>query len=145
MGRLSRNAELNVAFFSFVFHFIWELLQIPTYAGMAQLDHWTGVLVCTQATLGDAAFALTAFWITSIAARSRRWMSMPTTWHVLSYLSVGIGLTIGFEYYYTRITHRWTYSELMPLVPPFGTGLSPLVQWVVVPLLVLFVVRRQTR
>ena len=32
----------------------------------------------------------------------------------------------------------------MPLVPPFGTGLSPLAQWVVVPLLVLFALRRQT-
>jgi len=37
---------------------------------------------------------------------------------------------------------RWTYSDLMPLVPPFGTGLLPLLQWIVVPLLVLSLTRR---
>lgn len=145
MGRLLVLPELNVALFSFVFHFVWELLQVPTYAGMAQLDHWTGVLVCTQASLGDVGFALIAFWITAGIARSRRWIVKPTLYQVLIFVGIGVALTIGFESFYTRVTFRWTYSELMPIVPPFGVGLSPLVQWIVVPLLVLFVVGRQIR
>jgi hypothetical protein len=33
----------------------------------------------------------------------------------------------------------------MPIVPPFGTGLSPLVQWLVIPPLVLWMTRRHLR
>lgn len=143
MARLLRLPELNVALFSFVFHFVWEMLQVPTYAGMEQLDHWTGVKICTQATFGDVGFALAAFWITAGIARSRRWIVTPTLRQVMIFVGVGVALTIGFEIYYTHVTHRWTYSTLMPIVPPFGVGLTPLLQWVIVPLLVIFVVGRQ--
>ena len=35
-------------------------------------------------------------------------------------------LTIAFEYYYSNISVRWTYSDLMRLVLPPGTELNPL-------------------
>ena len=134
--------EVPVAFLSFCLHFVWEFLQVPTYAGMAELQHWEGVKVCTSATVGDVGFALTAFWATALASRSRRWIAAPRPWQIGLFLAVGIGLTVGFEHYYTSVSLRWTYSELMPLVPPLGTGLSPLVQWIVVPLLVVSLTRR---
>ncbi len=142
---MSFNPELNIAFFSFVFHFVWEFIQIPTYAGMTELNHWQGVLVCSQATIGDVGIALMAYWTTSLVARSRYWISNPSRREIVVFLLVGISITILLEYIYTQVTHRWTYSDLMPLVPPFNTGLSPLLQWVTIPLLVLFVVRRQIR
>lgn len=135
--------ELNIAFFSFAFHFIWEFIQIPTYAGMAELNHWQGVLVCTQATFGDVGIALIAFWAASLFVRSRQWIRPLTPLPLSVYLLTGLMLTVALEFVYTKITHRWTYSELMPLVPPLDTGLSPLLQWIVVPLLVVFVVQRQ--
>lgn len=128
--------EVSIAFLSFCLHFVWEFLQVPTYAGMAELNHWDGVKVCTSATVGDVGFALTAFWVTSLAARSRRWVAEPRTWQLALFVLVGVMLTVGFEHYYTQVSLRWTYSDLMPLVPPLGTGLSPLIQWIVVPLLV---------
>ncbi len=143
--KLINIPELNIAFFSFAFHFIWEFIQVPTYAGMAELDHWQGVLVCTQATFGDVGIALVAFWTTSISVRARQWIRALELKPLGIYVLTGIAITIALEYIYTQITHRWTYSDLMPLVPPLGTGLSPLLQWVIVPLLVVFVVRRQIR
>ena len=142
--RIFSLPEVNLAIFSFAFHFVWEALQVPTYAGMAEMAHWPATLLCTRATAGDVGFALAAFWITALAARSRRWFMNPKPWQIALFLGVGIALTIGFEWYYIEISGRWVYSDLMPLVPPFGTGLSPLGQWVVVPLVVLFVLRRQT-
>ncbi len=143
LKRITATPEFNVAVFSFLLNFVWEYIQAPTYAGMIEMNHWDGIKLCTSATFGDVGFALTAFWITSLASRSRQWIFEPKAWQLLLFLGVGIGLTIGFEFYYTTISLRWTYSELMPLVPPFGTGLSPLLQWVVVPLLVLWFARRQ--
>jgi type IV secretory pathway VirB2 component (pilin) len=139
---LAEAPELPVAFFSFALHFVWEFVQVPTYTGMAEMAHWEAIKMCMSATFGDVGFALTAFWIASIAARSRSWVNQPTRLPVAIFIAVGIILTIGFEYYYTSISLRWTYSELMPLVPPFGTGLSPLLQWLVIPALVIWLTRR---
>lgn len=134
--------ELPVALFSFLLHFVWEFLQVPTYAGMAEMAHWQGIKLCTSATIGDVGFALTAFWSASLVARTRSWMSSEAMPPVIVFLSTGIVLTVGFEFYYTQVTHRWTYSDLMPLVPPLGTGLSPLLQWIVIPSIVLWLSRR---
>lgn len=140
---MSALPEFSIIVFSFLLHFVWEFWQAPTYAGMTEMNHWDGIKLCSSATFGDVGFALTAFWITSAAARTRFWFRDPDPWHVVLFLGVGVALTVGFEHYYTNITLRWTYSDLMPLVPPFGTGLSPLLQWLAVPLAVLWFARRQ--
>ena len=139
---LSNAPELPVAMFSFLLHFVWEFLQVPTYAGMAEIAHLQGIKVCKSATIGDVGFALTAFWTASLVARTRHWIGDQVALPVLVFLGTGIALTVGFEFYYTQVTQRWTYSDLMPLVPPFGTGLSPLLQWIVIPPLVLWLSRR---
>ena len=141
---ISRTPEFSIVVFSFLLHFVWEFLQAPTYTGMADMRHWDGIKLCFSATVGDVGFALTAFWITSAVARSRDWFLQPTLAQLSIFMAVGIGLTMGFEYYYTNISLRWTYSELMPLVPPLGTGLSPLIQWLTIPPLVLWFARRQS-
>lgn len=142
MYKLTYLPEFAIAVFSFLLHFVWEYLQAPTYEGMADLNHWEGVKLCTSATFGDVGFALSAFWLASATARSRYWFRRPSVPALLVFIGTGLALTIGFEYYYTNVTLRWTYSDLMPLVPPFGTGLSPLLQWLVVPPLVLWFTRR---
>ena len=139
---LSNTPELPVAMFSFLLHFVWEFLQVPTYAGMAEMAHWQGIKLCMSATIGDVGFALTAFWTACLVARTRHWIGDQVVLPVLVFLGTGIALTVGFEFYYTQVTQRWTYSDLMPLVPPFGTGLSPLLQWIVIPPLVLWLSRR---
>lgn len=135
--------ELNVAFFSFVLHFVWEFLQVPAFAGMPELNHWQGIVVCTEATIGDVGMALTAFWGAVLVARSRYWFLRPSSLPLVVFIGIGVGLTVGLEYYHTEISNRWAYADVMPLVPPFGTGLSPLMQWIIVPLIVVFIVRRQ--
>ena len=138
---ISRTPELHVALLSFAFHFVWEFIQAPTYADMVERPHWDGIKLCTSATFGDVGFALTAFWITALLAKSRYWIAAPKPWQIGVFVAIGILLTVGFEYYYTQVSLRWTYSELMPLVPPFGTGLSPLLQWLVIPSLVIWYCR----
>lgn len=109
---------------------------------MAELRHWEGVKICTYATVGDVGIALTAFWITALVARTRHWIIDKKTCQLLVFLAVGLAITVGLEFYYVEISNRWSYSELMPLVPPLGTGLSPMLQWIVVPLLVVELTRR---
>jgi len=85
--------------------------------------------------------ALAAFCVAAGVRRSRFWLAALDRRLVVVFLMVGIVLTVAFEFYYTQVTHRWTYSNPMPLIPPFGTGASPLIQWIMVPLLVVEMMR----
>jgi hypothetical protein len=134
--------EFPVALFSFLLHFVWEFLQVPAFAGLAEMPHWEAVKLCARATVGDVGMALTAFWAACLTAATRGWLLRPRSSQVAIFLGAGIALTIGFEYHAINIGGRWAYSEAMPLVPPFGTGLSPLMQWVVIPPVVIWLSRR---
>ena len=118
---------------------------MPTFEGMAARPHWEGIKVCASATLGDVGLALVAFWMTAGIFRSRQWIVHPRPLQIGFFIAVGIALTAVLEYYYVEVTGRWGYSELMPRVPPLGTGLAPLLQWVVVPLLVASLTGRVVR
>lgn len=49
-------------------------------------------------------------------------------------LAVGLGYTVFSEWWNVDVRGAWAYAEAMPVLPVTGTGLSPLLQWVVVPL-----------
>ncbi len=59
------------------------------------------------------------------------------------FLAVGIFVIIVFERLSTGAWNLWGYSPIMPTVPIIGTGLVPLLQWVIIPPLVIWFVRRQ--
>ena len=115
--------ELNIAFFSFLLHFVWEMWQAPFFAEMASTAHASEVLVCSRATLGDA----------------------PRAGEVLIYLGIGLTLTVVFEWLATGPLDRWEYGSEMPRLPILGTGLLPALQWIMVPPWALWITARQLR
>jgi len=68
----------------------------------------------------------------------------PQNWvpMVVATLVFGIAITIYSEWLNTVIHKTWAYSDLMPILPLLGTGLSPLLQWVVVPFFALVLAGR---
>lgn len=54
----------------------------------------------------------------------------------------GVGYTVFSEWLNTTVRKSWAYSELMPIVPGLEIGLSPLAQWIVMPLLGFWWARR---
>ena len=142
-ANLPSTPEFNVLVFSFLINLAWEYWQVPFFRGMADQSHWQGVKACTQATIGDAGISLAAFWITALLARSRRWIVKPSRSDIAIFIGVGLVATIIFETLATGVLERWTYSDAMPRLPILGTGLLPLLQWLALPPLVLWFVRRQ--
>lgn len=135
--------ELHVAIFAFFLHFIWELIQLPLFAGFGEVHYYTVILHCTKATGGDVIISLVAFWTASVAARSRFWFISSRPVPVAVFLTVGLLITVVFELLATGPLQRWTYSETMPLLPLTTIGLSPIAQWVILPLIQIWFVRRQ--
>lgn len=135
--------ELNVAIFAFLLNFVWEFWQVPFFRGMPTAPHWQGVKTCTVATLGDVGIALVAFWAVAAASRSRAWVIDPSAGEVGGFVAVGLAITIVGEWVFTEVLHQWAYASSMPTLPLLGTGLTPVLQWMLLPPLIVWFVHRQ--
>ncbi len=114
---------------------IWEVLHLPLYT------IWTAGALREQAfaaghcTLGDLLIAASTLTLALLLVGDRRW-PRERFWPTAI-------LTIGFDLVYTVFSEwlnvvaraAWTYSDWMPIVSIAGleVGLSPLLQWIVVP------------
>ncbi|MGH8751445.1 MAG: hypothetical protein ACREUV_07040 [Burkholderiales bacterium] len=140
---LLRMPEVNVVIFSFLLSFPWEMWQVPFYQGISNMPHWQAVKLCTAATVGDVAIALLAFWAVAIWVRSRTWI-FHASWRAVSgFTSVAVAAIIFLEWLSMEYFHLWKYVYWMPTLPVVDTGLNALLQWILVPPLVVWFVRRQ--
>ena len=135
-------AELDLLILSFPMHFTWEFLQAPLFRSMQDVSHIDGIRICLQATLGDMVIALIAFWVASFLAGTRRWAAQPDRRSITAWLSTGVAITLAIEFYSTEVMVRWAYGSHMLRLPLIGTGIAPVAQWIVLPLLVLWYLRR---
>jgi hypothetical protein len=137
--------EFSVVIFALLLNFAWEILQAPLYAGMADRPHAQVIRACLQATVGDAVIMLMAHGAVAAVARSRRWIVAPRGSQLALFVAIGVSITAAIEGLATRgyWIGQWNYLPTMPLVPGTGIGLVPLLQWVVLPLLTVWFVRRQ--
>ncbi|HBS19000.1 MAG TPA: hypothetical protein DD835_14460 [Halomonas sp.] len=134
--------ELHVALFAFLLNLSWEFLQVPLYAGMPVMPHWEAVQACIQAALGDVLITLMAYWSVAVWHRRHDWLRGYGAKECVGFVLVGVGITVAMEWHATLFSQRWEYAQLMPRVPWLGTGLSPLLQWLILPPLMLWMARR---
>jgi hypothetical protein len=143
MTRTLRDFASLAAFmlFAFLLHFVWEFLQVPFFAQMPTTKHWQAIGMCLRATIGDVAIALVSFAMAALVDRSFRWFLQPSGRALSAYLATGLIATIFLERH-AIATARWSYSDLMPVLPAIGIRLIPIVQWTVLPLVTLLLTRR---
>ena len=130
--------EVRLAAWGALLNGLWEFLQSPLYA-----DHARGWLYVLRTRLhctgGDLLILLGAFWITSAVFRGRQWWARPRWGAVLLFLLLGLGYTAWSELHNTQVRGAWEYTSAMPLL--FGVGAAPLLQWALLPAIVLILVR----
>lgn len=143
VATVTGRPDVNIAIFAFLLNYPWEFLQVPFYRDMPSASHWDGVVVCSLATIGDAVIMLAAFWLTALTARSGGWVAEPRARHIAIFVTIGLIITLVIEHIAIRSGWGWRYDSSMPLVPILGAGLAPFLQWIVLPPLALWFVRRQ--
>ena len=124
---------------SYVGHLLWEFLQLPLYTIWSTGTAQEIVFAVLHCAAGDVLIATSALfaalavcWVWSLPRRSLRCLAALI-------ILIGIGYTAFSEWLNVYVRHSWTYSPMMPLlhIGAIGFGLSPLLQWIVVPSLVL--------
>ena len=141
MKQIVDAIEVNVFLFAFLLNLPWELAQVPLFSGMSSAEHWSALKMCGRATVGDGVIALVSFWSVAATTRKREWILRPTARLVSAFITSGVVITIVMEWLATRALDRWTYAQAMPTL--LGIGVAPLVQWIVLPPLLVWFVRRQ--
>lgn len=137
--------EFNLAVFALLLNFPWELAQAPLYRGMVEAPLWQALKTCGLATAGDAVIILVAYWVVA-ATTHRGWIATPRLKNVMSFVAVGLAVTSGIEWMalHGLWVTKWQYASTMPVISGVGIGLSPLLQWILLPPLVVWFAKRQS-
>lgn len=140
---LLNSPELNIAIFSFLLSFLWETQQMPFYQVSPEISCFDRTITCTLATVGDVGISLISFWTVAAISKSRQWVQQPNWRQISVYTLIGIVITVVFEALATGSLGIWAYAKSMPTIPFLGTGMVPLLMWILMPPLTIWFVKRQ--
>jgi hypothetical protein len=120
---------------------VWEIAQLPLYTLWVEGTPREITFAVLHCTGGDAMIAAGALAIAIVVTRSWRWPIRgwgPVT--VVATL-VGLGYTVFSEWLNVDLRRSWAYTAAMPRLPPWGTGLAPFLQWLLLPPLAMLAAR----
>lgn len=124
-------------------HLFWEFAQLPLYT-----IWWDGtpgeiLFAVVHCTGGDALIAIAAL-VSALLIAGTGWPVAPDSYRRVAAIAIVIGVsyTAFSEWLNTVVREAWAYSDLMPVIPLIEAGLSPILQWVLVPLTAFWWARR---
>jgi hypothetical protein len=125
---------------AFVFNLAWEIAHVRLYTIWAAADATGIAWALFHCTLGDVLIALVLFSLIGIVLRRADWpASRPWAGGVIVVIGA-MAFTVWSEWYNVYRAGNWGYTSSMPLL--FGIGLTPLLQWLILPPVIIDAYRR---
>ena len=122
-----------IILFAFLLNFAWEIIQIPLYKNSSySLMHIT---FCALASVADAIVVLLIYLVLGFIFKNSLWIQKLTWYKVLLIISIGGTGAALTEIWYLSLAN-WSYADAMPIIPVVNVGLSPILQFMILPLLV---------
>jgi len=116
---------------------VWEFAHLPLYTVWSQGTPRDKLVAVWHCTAGDILIAVSA-WALAVMVIGRPQWPAKGFWHVaVLVIALGLAYTGYSEWLNATVRQSWTYSHLMPVIPWLGLGLSPMLQWLVIPSLAL--------
>jgi len=115
----------------------WEVSHLPLYQippNHLYGDKLRAVLHCTA---GDALISASFYLTTALGLRSLAWI--PRRMGIVLFISQAVLYTVYSEWRNVMLEKNWLYADSMPTLA--GIGLSPLLQWIIVPGITVFLIR----
>lgn len=138
--RILAAPETNLFIFAFLLNFVFEVWQAPYYEFYGKPSLPEKINDLTHCTFGDAVIVLIVAWVVSALARSRYWLINPTPNLTLLFTGVGLLITLVIETYRVNVTK--VYGVPVFAVPGLGMSSLAVLQWIILPPLVLTMARR---
>ena len=110
---------------------VWETAQIPLYTIWSTGNAGEIAFAVVHCTAGDVLIAAASLLLALLLAGRAPW---PRSLRVIAAATIlGVAYTVFSEWLNVSVRGSWSYGAMMPVVPPLGTGLAPLLQWVIIP------------
>lgn len=122
---------------------VWEIAHLPLYTIWRESLERRAFAVF-HCTLGDALIATATLVMAVVFFGSRAWSvgASQSRRVAAATIVMAVGYTIYSEWLNVSARRGWAYSDLMPTLPWIGTGVSPVLQWIVLPAIGFAIARR---
>ena len=115
----------------FVLNLMWEIVHVRLYTIWAEADGMSVTWALLHCSLGDVVIALAMFAVAGIVLGRADWpASRPWTGGAIVVIGA-MTFTAWSEWFNVHRAGNWSYTASMPMI--FGIGLSPLMQWLILP------------
>lgn len=112
---------------------VWEILQLPFYTLWQEGTPRSRLFAILHCTAGDVMIGTAALLASVMLFGRRGWPRFKHRRVLGAATFAGVAYTVFSEWMNTQVTMSWQYAESMLQVPPLGTGIAPLLQWIIVP------------
>lgn len=126
---------ITVTIFAFFLNLAWELIQIPLYKNSSyDTNH---IAFCALASLADVLMVLLLYLGLALIFKNLFWIK-----HLKPHQFALVLITGGVGAVLSEMRHlslgSWAYDNSMPLIPVVNVGISPLLQFMILPILIYF-------
>ncbi len=128
--------------FSVLAHLFWEMAQLPLYTIWKTGTVGEIAFAAIHCTGGDLLIALSTLLIAICLFGESGWPNTRYREVFITTVFLGVSYTIFSEWLNIEIRQSWAYSDLMPVIPFINAGLSPVLQWIVIPIVGLWWARK---
>jgi len=123
-------------------HLIWEIAHIPLYTIWVD-GSWSEIaFAIVHCTGGDLLIAMSTLLLSLFLVGGPAWPAARAGRVLVLAVALSVSYTIFSEYLNIVIRAAWAYRDIMPVVPFLDAGLTPLLQWIVVPSLAYWAATR---
>jgi len=115
-------------------HLVWEFAHLPLYTIWLTGTAGELVFAAVHCAGGDLLIALATLTLALLVVGSEDWPRAHAARVLAATILFGVGYTIFSEWLNIEVRRAWAYRDAMPVVPLIDAGLSPVMQWIAVPL-----------
>jgi hypothetical protein len=134
--KLFKQYTLTVIISAFLLNVVWEISQISLYE--VGTYSWSHILFCLLASVADAIMVLLIYFMFGMIYKNAMWIkNLNPSRIIFLIIAGGIGAILA------EIRHlsigTWSYADTMPVIPFLNVGLSPVLQFMILPLLIYLI------
>lgn len=127
------------ALLSLALNLLWEIAQLRLYTIWTTESAASIAYAVAHCTVGDVLIACSSYILAAFLVGDAEWpASRPWRGLAVSIL-YGVVFSVFSEWRNVYVERTWAYSPDMPMIS--GIGVSPLLQWIIVPLATVLIVR----
>lgn len=116
----------------------WETAHVPLYTIWREGTPGEIAFAVVHCTGANIVISVVSLVLALLLAGNDRWPAQTGSAVAALTTLLGVSSAVFFEWLNTVVRKSWAYSDLMPVIPLVDAGLSPVAQWIAIPLAALW-------